>query len=207
MFSLFSHSKHTQPNVCRFVQQAGFGLIELMVSISVMAIVSSIILVRQNSFNGGVLLRSQAYEIALAAREVQLNAVSAIGVTGNFRSLQGLHFDTNDLTDGLYRVFFDGDADGFYDSNESIGQQGVLDGRFEIKDIRAVGDSFSGTALSVVFERPDFDARFFDSAGEVNASRVEIDIARRDSSGVSCGSEFRTIEITQTGQITVLECP
>lgn len=182
--------------------QTGFGLIELMVSIAVMAIVSSIILVRQNSFNGGVLLRSQAYEVALAAREVQLNAVSAVGVAGDFRTLQGLHFDTNTANNGIFRVFRDADNDGFFDAAESLGQQGALDSRFEIRAIRTLGDSYTGTAISIVFERPNFDARFFDSAGEVNASSIEIDIARRGVSG-STPDVLRTLEITSTGQIIV----
>lgn len=165
-----------------------------------MAIVSSIILVRQNSFNGGVLLRSQAYEIALAAREVQLRAVSAVGVAGDFRTLQGLHFDTGN--NDTYRIFRDADNDGFFDTAESLGQQGVLDDRFEIRAIRTLGDSYVGTGISIVFERPNFDARFFDSSGEINASSVEIDIARRGVSG-STPDVVRTLEITSTGQIIV----
>lgn len=182
--------------------RAGFGLIELMVSISVMAIVSSIILVKQNSFNGGVLLRSQAYEVALSAREVQLNAVSSVGVAGDFRTLQGLHFDTTTSNSGIYRIFRDADNDGFFDSNESIGQQGSLDSRFEIRAIRLGG--LSVTQVSVVFERPNFDARFF-SAPNVEAtsvSSIEVDIARRGVSGNGT-DVVRTLEITSTGQIVV----
>lgn len=198
MFSIFLHSKKSSPG--QVSQQVGFGLIELMVSVAVMAIVASIILVRQNSFNGGVLLRSQAYEVALSAREVQLNAVSAVGVAGDFRTLQGLHFDTG--ANDTYRIFRDADNDGFFDTNESLGQQGSLDDRFEIRTIRTIGDSYVGTGISVVFERPNFDARFFDNTGEINASSIEIDIARRGVSG-SGPDVVRTLEITSTGQIIV----
>lgn len=200
MSSIFLHSKTHKT-------QAGFGLIELMVSISVMAIVSAIIMVKQNSFNGGVLLRSQAYEVALSAREVQLNAVSSVGVAGDFRTLQGLHFDTNTANSGGYRIFIDADNDGFFDASESTGPQGALDDRFEVHSIRTIGDTYSGSALSIVFERPNFDARFFDSAGEVNASSVEIDIARTGTGASTCGTDYRTIEITNTGQIIVKDCP
>ena len=200
MFSLFLHSnKHSKAHLG---SRGGFGLIELMVSIAVMAIVSAIILVRQNSFNGGVLLRSQAYEVALSAREVQLNAVSSVGVAGDFRTLQGLHFDTTLANNGGFRVFRDADNDGFFDTTESMGQQGALDSRFEIRAIRTVGDSYAGSSVSIVFERPNFDARFFDSAGEVNASSIEIDIARRGVAG-SGPDVVRTLEITSTGQIIV----
>lgn len=179
---------------------SGFGLIELMVSISIMLLIAATLLARQGSFNGAILLRSQAYEVALSAREIQLNAVSAISIQNNYRTLLGLHFDTS--RDATYRVFRDIDNDGFHDANEEFGQQGTIDSRFELRAIRTIGDSYTGTGLSVVFERPNFDARFFDSAGEVNASSVEIDISKRDQTGT--GNDIvRTIEVTSTGQITV----
>ena len=56
--------------------------------------------------------------------------------------------------------------------------------------------------LSVVFERPNFDAWFFDSSGLVTASSVEIDISKRDQTGTG-NDVVRTVEITSTGQITV----
>jgi len=182
--------------------QGGFGLVELMVSISIMVIVSSIILARQSSFNSAVLLRSQAYEIALQVREVQLNAVSASSnaSAGNFRSILGVHFDTDN--NSQYKIFRDDGSNGFYDTGEEFGVQGIIDNRFEIREIRAVGDSISGTELSVIFVRPNFDARFFDVNGEVNASSIEIDIARRGITGTST-SVLRTLEITSTGQIAV----
>ena len=183
-------------------QKGGFGLVELMVSISIMVIVSAIILGRQASFNGSVLLRSQAYEIALHVREIQLNAVSASsdGV-GGFRSVLGLHFDTGTLNNGVYHVFRDADDDGYYDADEAFGLQGILDKRFEIREIRIMAAiPYTVPDLSVVFVRPNFDARFFDSSGELLVPSVEIDVGRRGFSGTD---SIRTVEITSTGQIAV----
>lgn len=196
-------------------QKSGFGLIELLVSISIMAIVTSIIMTRQSAFNSAVLLRSQAYEIAFQVREIQLNAVSAKGDAGNFRSILGLQFSKSTATslpnNSHYYIFRDtpapsADANGMYDSGEDYGLQGLLDSRFEIRDIRAFGAAavpISGNELSVIFVRPNFDARFFDSSGEITtASRVEIDVARRGVTGTGVGV-VRTLEITKTGQIAV----
>lgn len=199
-------------------RQRGFGLIELMVSISIMVIVASIILARHDAFNSAVLLRSQAYEIALEIREVQLSAVSASGDTGDFRSTNGLWFssDPNPVAspaNGRYQVFIDStsgaDDNNFYDSGEESGPISRLDNRFMIRALRAPGDAISGDEVSVIFERPNFDARFFDGASSelTNASSIEIDIARRGTAGAVCGSEFRTIEVTRTGQIAVKDCP
>lgn len=185
-------------------KQAGFGLIELLISISVIVIVTSIILIRQDSFNGSVLLRSQAYEVALELRSLQLNAVSARYDTGNFRSVIGAHFNETAGVNLGYRIFRDADSDNFYDANEEFGMQGILDSRFEIRDIRpnpATGYN-AASGLSIVFQRPNFDARFFSGGSQVNASTVEIDIARIGVSGT--GQEvLRTIEITTAGQISV----
>ena len=200
MFSLFStsHSKIGKSN------ESGFGLIELMVSISIMVIVISIVLVRQTSFNSAVLLRSQAYEVALQLREIQLAAVSANYDSAGFRSVIGAHFNASNGSNASYSIFRDGDSDYYYDAgDEEFGLQGQIDSRFEIRAIRTVGDGPpASSGLSVVFERPNFDARFFDSNGEIFATSAEIDVARVGAAGSGVG-DVRTVEITSAGQISV----
>lgn len=203
MFSRFSAQFNT--HTPRY--EAAFGLIELMVSISIMLLVAAVVLARQDSFNGAVLLRGQAYEVALTAREVQLNSVSAISIAGNYRTLLGLHFNTN--SDTIVQIFRDtsppaANANGFYNSGEEFGKPLIIDSRFEVRGIRTVsGASETDVSnISVVFERPNFDARFFVSSGEVAASAVEIDISKRDQTGTT-QDIVRTVEITSTGQITV----
>ena len=181
----------------------GFGLIELMVSISIMLIVSSVILARQSAFNGAVLLRSQLYEVALAVREVQLSAVSAeSNGSGSFGSVQGIYFDTATSNNGSYVTFHDMDGDFFYDSNEQFGKQGLVDKRFEVRAIRAIGGTINGTGVAVVFKRPNFDAQFYSSTGKISASSIEVDISKRGNTGTT-NDVVRTLEITATGQITV----
>jgi prepilin-type N-terminal cleavage/methylation domain-containing protein len=204
-FSVFS-KKRNHPNL-----SAGFSLVEMMISVTIMVIVISVVSVRQGAFNGAVLLRGQAYEAALLIREIQLTAVSATGDAGVFRSVYGVHIDTDSASNGRYAIFQDSpsgsNANGFYNAGEEFGQQAFLDSRFEIREIRTLGDTMQSTGgLSVVFIRPNFDARFFDSAGEVNASAVEIDIARRGSVGTDVG-DVRTVEVTSSGQISVQSTP
>lgn len=200
MFSHYSRFMFRREQPAASMQ--GFGLVELLVSISVMVIVSSIILARQDAFNSAVLLRSQAYEVALQLREVQLNAVSAISDgSGDFRSLIGVYFDTDDAQ--TYRIFRDVDGDG-YDVSEEFGLQGFLDSRFAVVSlIDEAGDDLPGTGLSVVFERPNFDARFFDESGTeldtVNAVQIELQVI--------ASGETRSVEVTRAGQITVLQAP
>lgn len=182
---------------------SGFGLVELMVSIGIVVLITSIIVSRHSSYNGAVLLRSQAYEVALQAREVQLSAVSAIGNAGDFRSVFGLYFDTT--TPNYYLYFRDSNGNHFYDSGEEIGKRNNIDPRFEISDIRSVLTSTkpSESDISIVFERPNFDARFFTAAStEAEGTAVEIDVRVKGTTGTGVG-EVRTVEITRTGQIVV----
>jgi type II secretory pathway pseudopilin PulG len=179
---------------------AGFGIIELLVCISIMIVISAVILVQQSAFNSAVLVRSQAYGIALDARQIQLSAVSAIAQNGEFRSLQGLHFDLANNQE--YKIFLDADNDRSYDI---FGKQGKLDKRFEIRAIRAISNSQPGstiTTVSVVFERPNFDAYFYNNGVEIIASRIEIDIAQKNGQS-GTNDVVRTVEITSTGQIAV----
>jgi len=109
----------------------GFGLIELLVSISIMILVIGVVLSQQKAFNGAVLLRGQAYEIALQAREVQLRAVSVINRDNStdFREVYGIYF--NELIPNTYNIFRDGSTIDGYDAGEEFGIQGQLDKRFE----------------------------------------------------------------------------
>lgn len=201
MFSTYLHSKTTKSQT----SISGFGLIELMVSISIMAVIMAVVLARHDKFNGVVLLRSQAYQVALQLREIQLSAVSATSrnvsgtsLAGEYRSVLGVYFSTAEKN--KYQIFQDANNNFRYDVAEQFGQQGIIDPRFEIRAIRASGNSIA--SVSVVFERPDFDARFFGPGGELPASQIEVDIAKVGESGT--GSDVvRTVEITATGQIAV----
>ncbi len=160
-----------------------------------MVLVAGVILVRQNSFNGAVLLESQAYEIALAIREVQQNAVSASVIQNTSREMLGLYFDTSRNT--TYRIFRDDEGNGSYEAAEEYGQQNSLDSRFEIKAIRVGGTSQA--AASIMFERPNYDAKFFVGGVQTSASQVEIVIGTVDGST----SAEKTVVVTATGQVTV----
>jgi type II secretory pathway pseudopilin PulG len=204
MFSLFSHS-FTNNQSRHLPQSRGFGLIELMVSISIMMLVSAVIMARQSAFNGAVLLRGEMYSVAMAVREVQLSAVSAeSNGSGSFRAVEGVFFNTANTN--VYNIFRDANHNFLYDTGEQYGKQGIIDNRFQLNDILIYpapsGNETSISAISVVFERPNFDARFFNSNGvEINTPKIVIQIAKE---GVAPTPEVeKRLEITRTGQITV----
>lgn len=204
MFSTYLHSKTTKSQK----YTSGFGLIELMVSITIMAVIMAVVLARHDKFNGVILLRSQAYQIALQLREIQLSAVSATSRVvsgtsnaGEYRSVIGIYFTTAEKN--KYQIFQDANDNSRYDASEQFGQQGIIDPRFEIRDIRLNQPPYTSISpVSVVFERPNFDAKFFGLSTEIATPGILIDIAKVGESGT--GSDVvRTVEITATGQIAV----
>jgi len=186
--------------------QHGFGLIELMVSITIITMVSGVVIARHNSFNGAVLLRNQAYEIAFALRETQLLAVS--GSSPDNTQQYGVYF--SNLNKNAYIVFRDNNGDGTYTNTDDvqIGPIGVIDRRFEIRNIfynNIITVPSNGTVsnLSVSFRRPNFDALFKQASGPYrNNGSAYIDIARKGVSGTGVG-DVRRVEITSTGQVIV----
>jgi hypothetical protein len=166
-----------------------------------MVLVTSVIIVRQDAFNGATILRNQAYEVALDVRQVQLQAVSASNLSGSFREVYGLRFDASSDN---YRIFQDSDDNKEYDSSEEYGPQGFLDKRFEIKEIKTVdGASINiySDPVNVFFRRPNFDASFFNDTNGTelasSISAIQIVVAVKGSGLI------RTVEISKAGQITV----
>lgn len=177
-----------------------FSLIELMVSMSIMALVSSVIITRQSAFNGAVLLRNQAYEVAFALREAQLLAVNG----GSDVKTYGVYFDTTEDWQHKYRLFQDLDSDGYFDDGEQLGLTGVLDSRFEIRAVTPQRDR----KLAIVFTRPNFDAKYcVRSSGCTRANHFVtgpaiIDIARTGTTDNGYGA-VRQVVVSPTGQISV----
>lgn len=187
----------------RLHTRRGFGLVELMVSISIMTLVSTIILVKNRSFNNALLLRNQAYEIAFSLRQVQLLAVSGTREAGGSSDQYGIYVDISGAQSSRYRLFRD-DSNlstnlGRYDAGDAtIGTLGTLDPRFEIQSITNSSGAVLDTRLSISFVRPNFDALFKTSSGGYFAGPVYLNIATKEASTV-----VRSVEITATGQISV----
>lgn len=186
----------------------GFGLVELMVSISIMTLVTTVILVKNRSFNNALLLRNQAYEVAFSLRQAQLLAVSGNKESAGDSNQYGIYFDvTTEPGNRQYRLFRD-DSNlstnlGRYDGgDETLFPVGILDNRFMIREIVDTNDNPLEDILSVTFVRPNFDALFKDSSGGYFSGPVYLKISPKDDTGY-VNVPFRLVEITSTGQISV----
>lgn len=92
----------------RRVQPAGFSLIELVVTVGILALIMSVTLADHNKFGGQIMLRNLAYEMSLIIREAQTYGISVKKVNiggGEFEAAYGMHFDAVSPT--TYWMFAD----------------------------------------------------------------------------------------------------
>ena len=179
-------------------------------TISIMMILTVVILVRNSAFNGAVLLRNQAYEIAFALRQAQLLAVSGTRAGNDMKQQYGVYVTKSSSDNQSYIIFHDVDHNGRWNSTSDtqIGPIGHLDSRFRI---RAITDSDTPTpitpdAVSVTFLRPNFDALLESGNGTVLTSPLYIDIAQVNAAaGDLTVGAVRRVAITGSGQISVTE--
>ncbi len=175
-------------------RHGGFSLIELMVTMAIVILVTGISLARYGSFNNSVLLKSQAYELALDIRQTQLYGVSVTSQTGDFNSPFGIVFTENSNS----YILFQDDGDYVFESGEQVGESYTIDPRYEITSLTtSCGSASTVSTLTIVFERPDFDANMR-VPGCGNVVSAGISIAAIEDSFVS-----RTITVSGSGLISV----
>lgn len=185
---------------------SGFTLVELLVSIAIFTIVTTVSVLNQSSFNGSIVLTNLAYEIGLSIRQAQVYGVTVIrGVqAGTFDSGYGMRFDMS--TPSRYYLFEDRapSPDHFCDSNEcGTGNTytNVLETFFIQKGNRISkiclnnGTRCGEQVVDISFVRPNPDAYIY-AAGQFFYN-AEICVV----SPVS-GAQ-RKIVVESTGQISV----
>ena len=180
--------------VSRRSSNRGFSILEVLITAVIIGVITGIIALRYGSFNNLILLKNQAFVIALDLRETQTSSLSAVGSEAEFRRPYGIHFDTAQAD--RYTFFRDSNEDGLFTAAEAL-EVRRLDSRFQIRRICG-GSSASCTSLedlTVTFERPNFDAILRSGALLVTNGVVEIE--------TMSGSSMRGININAAGQITV----
>lgn len=185
------------------IPSLGFGLIELIVSLSIVTIVTGIVVAKHNAFNGAILLRNQAYEIAFIIREAQQLAVSgqtADDLTEVQKQRYGVAFSlttSGEVNKQAIVLYKDNNDNARYDANDEDQKTYRLDSRFEIVDLTTSNTSRQN--MRVVFERPLFDAKFYrESANQVERGTATIVIRP-----VGKDTPERIITVSSAGQVSV----
>ena len=192
--------------------QNGFTLMELLISMAIISIITGIVLVKYNSFDSTVLLKNQAYEIALLLRESQIKSVSVVrNDADTFSYPYGASFAP---ASSMYQSFLYKDSLQYphFDTGPTeITGSFDMGKKMQVEDVCVTDDLSSGvedctiTQLDISFRRPEFSALFW---AEGYRSGSEADMknilsARIHLASTNGGSNKFVVEISRLGQISV----
>ncbi len=191
----------------------GFTLIELMVVLAIVAVVTSIVLNNQSSFNKTLVLANTAYDIALTLRSAQTYGLGSRGVGAAANVGYGVHFVRGsadsftffaDTAGGVSCAGATPDCkpgDHVYTEGDTTVQAYKLGNGMTVSDICAYSlgswscASEGLTSLDIVFSRPNPDPFMSkdgsyseDPAFRVTAACLVISSPQGSSQYVSVGS-------------------
>ena len=190
----------------------GFTLVELMISITIILLLTSVVVVRFSSFDSTTLLKSAAYELATTIREAQVYSVSVLGNDDpTFDLPYGVTFTPGARSYtlfqyiGLVRPTYDGSAADVYTR--------IFDRSAEISDICIViggtetcSSSDPGlTQLDISFQRPEFIA-IITASGYNDAENDSIESVLIKLSTPNGDNEW-VVEVGVLGHISVKQQP
>lgn len=202
--------------------KTGFTLVELLVTISIFAILTGVVLYNQAKFNSSILLTNLAYDTALTIRQAQTFGINIKefnlgGATSKFVPY-GVHFDINNpksfilFADLSYDINID-TGSGLYDSSKNadltkcqndrgcVSRYNIVRGNsIYALCVNATSDSdgvCDKKQLDIVFQRPNPDAYIrVDNSGTLYSDAT---IIIRGVDGVS----ERKIKVRSTGLIEI----
>lgn len=182
--------------------ERAFTLVELLVSISIFAVITAVAVFNHAKFNGSVVLTNLAYEVALSIRQAQFYGITVRQTSANaakFDSGYGVHFDLSNPT--TYTIFEDVRSGGVLNhindgSDVSVETFRIQKGN-KISKI-CVDGSCSPTVVDISFVRPNPDAEIRAGGQSVTRySKAELCVSSAD------GSTKRKVTVESTGQISV----
>lgn len=188
----------------------GFTLVEMLVTMSIVTVISSVILFNYSSFNDKLALTAASQEMSLVIRKAENNAINVKESTvslGTFNHSYAVYFDLNNTS--YYYLFVDKDADGRYDAGNGCGsnntecvEEVLIKNGVKISNIcdSTTCPPTNATKLYIGFLRPSLDAiiYFVDNAGNylstVNTGKIIISSPKGQTS---------TVTVEKTGQISI----
>jgi len=175
---------------------SGFTLVELLVSIAIFTLITTMAVFNHAQFNGSVLLTNLAYEIALSVRQAQTYGISVKQTaTFSFDSGYGVHIDLSTPTS--YTLFEDktGGVSHVHDAGDTDLQvfnitRGNRIGKICLNGVQPC----NATSVDISFIRPNPDAYIM--SGGTSATKAEICLT-------SPQGMMRKVVVESTGQISV----
>jgi prepilin-type N-terminal cleavage/methylation domain-containing protein len=190
--------------------QKGFTLVELLVSLAIFTVITTLAVVNNNQFNSSILLTNLAYEVGLSVRQAQFYGIAVRkNSTSGFDAGYGIHFDLADPK--TYYLFEDRTIDHICDVTECA-TSSLVEGFKLVKGnfiSKICVDGSSGLTctsptgfqkVDISFVRPNPDAYITRNSVSGNYTKAEICIA-------SPSGTKRRVIVESTGQIAVSTDP
>ncbi len=178
----------------------GFTLVELLISISIFTLITTVSVFNYSAFNSSVGLTNLAYEIALSVRQAQFYGITVKQSTtsGNFDSGYGVHFEKDSAS---YTLFEDRDVDHIYDgTSEDLERYTIQKGnRISKLCTHTTVLACDLDSLDLTFVRPNpetFIARNGLTSSLYTSQKAIVCLA-------SPKGEVRKVVVEATGQISV----
>ena len=198
--------------------QAGFTLVELLVTITIFVILTGIVLFNQTKFNSTILLTNLAYDTALTIRQAQTYGINIkeFNGSGNFLPY-GVHFETGannksfilfadtsyvQGTD-LVHVFASPTQATCLTAYGCVSRYNITRGNY-ISKLCSTGPARSEdctvTKLDILFQRPNPDAKIY-ANGDAGTENVQARIFLSSSDN----SSTREIDVQANGLIQIVD--
>jgi prepilin-type N-terminal cleavage/methylation domain-containing protein len=196
------------------IYNRAYTLVELMVTVSIITMLTSIVVYSYSNFNDKIALTSAGQELAVSIRQAQtfgLNVKENIVGSGSFDSAYGIFFDLSNLD--RYIIFADTNKNKLYNSGngcgsvstECVNQIIFRDGVTISQICDGSGNcppapGFTVRNLNVTFLRPNPDAviNFSDNGLTTLSSASTGRVVITSRKGLT-----QTISISNTGQVYV----
>lgn len=177
----------------------GFTLVELIITIGIFALMTSLMLAKYGNFDQGTLLTNTAFDIALSIRSAQSYGMNVRSVGRNINSFEapyGVHFDNGSNT---YKIYANTSGDLKYDDGDTILSTITMKRGHTVSFICAdnAGNCLvTVDSLDIIFQRPDPNAIILINGQTTRYIYSRIKVMASDGS-------TRSIVVRSTGQISV----
>ena len=211
----------------------GFTLFEMLVSIGIFTLITSVLLVKNSQFKGNILITNLAYQIATAVRQAQSYGVNVRGgATGSPRGNPfsytwpyGVHFAATNLPSGgvilpnSFDLFADkGAADGLY----SAAIDGAPIETFRLQQSNTIlkfcwktslspsvdyvcSDTTPVSYLGITFKRPDPAANIYIGLGSPAVGVTKTSATSVKIIVSSSKAVCKGVQVDSSGQVSVLD--
>ena len=163
-------------------------------------VLTGVLLVKNNSFGGTIILRSLTYDVALSIREAQVYGIAVRQTTGGEFST-GYGVEARMASPASYLLYADSDANGYYSGAAELVTRYTLKQGFHFSDLcytPGSGEEICGAQkIDITFVRPEPDAyiRVDDSLTLNQRARLVLESPS--------GSGEISVIVEATGQISV----